>query len=182
MLATGYGSFSSRLMVGLLVLFNWALEPAIAAQAMFALHADMTFLFVCERQPRAEVERQSEAFLKQNGFRVLNLADVQHRHGFRFMESHLVALDRDQRMVEIMSVPSGKELYSFALYSMPPTEHSTAFEGDALRLASGALGCENRQIDRHENGPERRPFFESEIRRVERLFEQADRLNGERRI
>lgn len=182
MLASGRGNPFLRLMVGLIVLFQGVVAPPTAAQTVRVLSSDMTFLFVCERPSRAEVERQSVSFLKANGFRVLNLAEIQHRHGFRLMESHIVALDGAWRMVSIMSVPSGRALYSFALYSMPPTKHSAAFEEEALRLASDALGCENRQVERHENGPERRPFFESEIRRVEKLFEQADRLNGEHRI
>jgi hypothetical protein len=44
------------------------------------------------------------------------------------------------------------------------------------------LKCENRQVHRHENGEEQRDFFEIEVRRIQNLFEEADRMNDRLRL
>lgn len=162
---------------------SFAVLSGVKLASAEELHADLTFQFVCERQSREEIEGDIEVFLKGQAFKVLNLADVQHRHGYNFLETHMMALDDAGRLVEIVSVPTRKgRRYAFVLNTRPPTNHSVAFEEEALRFASDKLGCESRQIARHENGPEKQPFFDHEVRRFENLFEEAERLNGERRL
>ncbi|WJR81498.1 hypothetical protein [Bradyrhizobium sp. NP1] len=156
-------------------------QQIVAAQ-LNLLSADLAFHFVCEGKSRGEPEKAIEPFLRASGFRVLNLAEIQRRHDVNLFDTNVIALDRDGRIIDIRSVPQAHRRYSFYLYSSPPTSHSNDLEEQILTFVSGDLGCEVRQIERHENRELQKGFYESELRRVERLFEEADRINGKRRL
>jgi hypothetical protein len=158
------------------------LTTTLAAQPSGSIAADLSFHFVCREKRRGEIERRIEAYLETKKFRVLNQADIQRRHDVHLFDTNLVALDQDQRMIEIRSVPRADARYSFYLYSRPPTNHLISLEADILRFISENLNCETRQIARNANGPEVRKLYNSEIRRVKSLFDQADRINGRPRI
>jgi hypothetical protein len=157
-------------------------EQAIAAQSSGVLLPDIAFHFVCKEAPRGDIERRMEAFLRRSGFKVLNVADVQRQHDAYISDTNIVALDGDRRITEIRSVPGADRRYSLNLYSQPPTNHFSSLEEDILHFVSEDLKCETRQIARKENGEEQRGFYESQVRRVQGLFEEADRINGGRRI
>jgi hypothetical protein len=143
-------------------------EQTKAAQPSRSLSADLSFHFECKEGLRSDVEKQIEFFLRGHGFKVLNQADIQRQHNVHIFDTRSV-LGADRR-------------YSFGLYSQPPTNHSVSLEQDILNFVSENLKCEIRQIARKENGEEKKEFYESELRRVQSLFEQADRINGGRHI
>jgi hypothetical protein len=150
------------------------------ASAGAILSPDLTFLMDCPRTDRGDVEAKTELFLNGYDFRVLNLAAIQHRHNFHLLDTNIQAVRHDQAFVEMTSVPSRRSLYAFGLYSRPPTTRLSNFENAALDLVS-ELRCEARQIRRLENGSGRRRYFDAELKRIENLFEEADRINGEHR-
>jgi hypothetical protein len=162
------------------VLFG--VEQAIAAQSSRMLLPDIAFHFVCKKAHRGDIERRMKAFLKGDGFKVLNVADVQRQHDAYISDTNMVALDSDRRIIEIRSVPGVDWRYSFSLYSRPPTNHLSSLDEDILHFVSEDLQCETRQIARKENGEEQKEFYESQVRRVQGLFEEADRISGGRRI
>jgi hypothetical protein len=157
-------------------------EQSVAVQSSRTLLADLSLHFICKDGSRSEIEKRMESFLIGNAFRVLNLADIQRQHDVHIFDTNMVALDPDRRMIEIKSVPGADGRYSFYLYSQPPTNHSPSLEGNILSFISENMKCEARQVARKENGEEQKEFYESELRRVRNLFEEADRINGGRRI
>jgi hypothetical protein len=157
-------------------------EQTNAAQPSRSLSADLSFHFECKEGLRSDVEKQIEFFLRGHGFKVQNQADIQRQHNVHIFDTNMVALDGDRRMIEVRSVLGADRRYSFGLYSQPPTNHSVSLEQDILNFVSENLKCETRQIARKENGEEKKEFYESELRRVQSLFEQADRINGGRHI
>jgi hypothetical protein len=162
-----------------IAIFVFGIAPAYGVEL---LSADLAFNFVCKETPRDDVERQTELFLKARNFKVLNLARIQHEHSFHLFDTNIAALDQDRRIVDMKSVPGSDQTYSFYLYSRPPTNHSASLEDSILDFVSDTLKCNTRQIERHENEKERQEFYESQVRRVEGLFEEADRINtGPRR-
>ena len=121
----------------------------------------------------------------------VNFASLQRQRDADAFETNVVALDRDQRMIEIRSVPGAGQRYSFALYSRPPTNRLASLERDILEFISERLKSVNRQVQRHENSEEQRDFFEIEAGQnlflpivlyqcegFRILFEEADRMNG----
>jgi hypothetical protein len=146
------------------------------------LSADLAFHFVCKEALRGDLEKAIEQFLRSDGFRVLKLTVLQRQRDAVGFETNVVALDHDQRMIEIRSVHGADQRYSVALYSRPPTNHLASLERDILEFVSEHLKCENRQVQRHDNSEEQKDFFESEVRRVQNLFEEADRMNGRLRL
>jgi hypothetical protein len=171
---------SAVLCVGLVTFFT--LEWPSSAQSTEALSADLTFHFVCSHTARRDVEAKTELFLRGNGFRVLNLAQLQHRNNFHFFDTDIKGIRHDQAMIDMISMPSGHSRYAFALYSRPPTSRLTDLEDAVLKFVSNELACQTRQIQRRENGKERQQYFDAHLKRIGNLFEQADRINGERRI
>ena len=159
-----------------------SLNSAVADQSSRSILPDLSFHFVCREERRDETERRIEVYLAAKEFKVLNQADIQHRYDIHLFDTNMVALDRNQRMVEIRSVPGAHARYSFYLYSRPPTNHLVSLENDILRFISENLRCENRQIARNENALEAREFYDSEIQTLESLFDEADRFNGMPRI
>jgi hypothetical protein len=166
---------------GLIIVQLSSANRTIAAQSSRLLLANFSLHFVCKGEPRDDVENSIELFLVAKNFKVLNQADIQRQHDVHLFGTSMVALDRDLRMIEIKSVPGADQRYSLYLYSRPPTNHS-ALEEEILNLISKNLRCETRQVARKENRVEQKEFYESEIRRVKSLFEEADRINGRRRI
>ena len=171
---------SAVLCAGLATFFT--LEWPNPAQSAEVLSADLTFHFVCSHTARSDVETKTEQFLRGNGFRVLNLAELQHRHNFHFLDTDMKGTRYGQAIIEMVSVPSGHSRYAFALYTRPPTSRLSDLEDAVLRFVSNELGCQTRQIERRDNGKERQQYFDSRLKRIGNLFEQADRINGERRI
>jgi hypothetical protein len=172
---------SAVLYVGLATFF--ALEWPNSAQSIEILAPDLAFHFVCSpHTARSDVEMKTELFLRANSFRVLNLAKIQHRHNLHSFDTDMKGARDDQVIIEMISVPSGSSRYSFVLFSRPPTSRLSDLEDAVLKFVSNELDCETRQIKRSENGTERQQYFDSLLKRIGNLFEQADRINGERDI
>ena len=157
-------------------------ERVIAAQPIRMLSADLAFHFICRETQRVDIENRLESLLRERGFRVLNQARIQRQHDVHIFDTNIVALNQNQGMIEVKSVPGADRRYVFYLYSEPPTKHATSFEGEILSVISEDLKCETRQVTRKENAEERRELYESELRRVQRLFEDAEKIEGGRRI
>jgi hypothetical protein len=164
------------------VVLQFGASRTIAAQPVGPLFADLSFHFVCENASRLDVEKRVETFLMEQHFKVLNRAAIQRRYDVHIFDTSMVALDDDLRMVEMKSVPGADRRYSFYLYSRPPTNHVFPFEENILRFISENLQCQPRQIARKENEASQRELYDSEIRRVKNLFEEADRFEGRRPI
>jgi hypothetical protein len=159
------------------------LWPAPRVQADWAaLSADLAAQFVCGGDERGDLEQKVETFLRGQSFKVLNRAALQRERGMAIFELDIVALDSDHRIIELASLPTTRGRYAVALTSPPPTRHSTDLEDGLQKWIVEQLGCEIRQVERSENGSDARSFFESEIRRVENLFLEAERARGQRRL
>lgn len=146
------------------------------------LNADMSFHFVCRQNSRPGIEKDIELFLRSGGFRGLNQGEIQRQHNVHILDTSIVALDGNNKMIEVRSVPGADSRFAFYLYSEPPTKHFSSFESEILNFVSNRLGCEIRQLARKENEEEQRDSYQSELRRIERLLENADQFDGNRRI
>jgi hypothetical protein len=177
----GKQAITSAVLCGGLATF-FMLEWSNSGRSTEVLAADLALHFVCAHTARSDVEAKTELFLRGNGFRVLNLAEVQHRHNFHFLDTQMEGMRHDQAAISMISVPSGHSRYSFALYSRPPTSRLSDLEDAILKFIPKELECQTRQIQRGENGKERQRYFDAHLKRIENLFEQADQINGERRI
>jgi hypothetical protein len=180
---TAGGKRTSALTVFFLGLATFfALDRANFAQSEVLLEPDLAFILVCAHTARSDVEAKTELFLRGHGFRVLNLADIQRQHNVHLLDTSMEGAKQDQATIHIISVPSAGSRYAFTLHSRPPTSHLNDFEDAILNFVSKELECEARQVQRHDNGKERQQYFDADLKRIENLFEEADRINGERRI
>jgi len=155
------------------------LNCSAAGQDVQQLSPDLSFHFVCNN---GFAEARAESFLIDRGFKVLNLGEIRRQHGMPPFDTKIVALDSSKRLIEITSAPGKDERYAFYVYSEPPTRHSTLLEDDALKFFSQEIGCETRQIARNQNSEQSKHFYESEVKRIEKLFIEAGELRGARRI
>jgi hypothetical protein len=121
-----------------------------------------------------------EAFLKDEGFRVLNLGRIQRAREVNLQSTAIYGLDNDRRIVVILGflIPfAGKDvLYTVSLTSPPPTQRSPQLEEAILTLVSEKLGCVARQVVRSENGPDATEFYNREVTRIDGLFREGAAL------
>jgi hypothetical protein len=123
------------------------------------LRQDLAFYARCESLPATEIERAGERFLIDRGFRVLNVAKVQHAHNIDTLFAvDLLALDDKSRIVSIESSVTAEksntndERFAVTLRTRPPTRRSEELESALLGMFSITLSCEIRQITRGFNG------------------------------
>jgi hypothetical protein len=154
---------------------------AVQAQGLI-LSPDLAFHFICPGEDRRLVEEKVEEFLKKNGFKVLNLARIQHEHQVFFFESDIKGLDENRRIIELRSVPPTPDRYALDVYTQPPTKRVPQLEKDVLRVVSDALRCEVRQVTSGENGVDAISYYDRVIKRIENLFLEAERLRSDRRL
>lgn len=146
------------------------------------IHADLAFHFVWKEKDRSTVEDDIDNFLRRQGFKVLNQGRIQRTHGFFLTELKIIGLDDGRRLIDVTAMPSAQGRYAVRLTTPPPTERAPQLEEALLEFASKILGCEVRQIIRGENAADAAEFYNNENERVENLFRQAERLQGERRL
>jgi len=160
-----------------------AFWPAAEARAENrTLHPDLAFNFVCKDKDRSALEGEIERFLRHEGFKVLNQGRIQREHGIFLLETHIIGLDDKRRMVDLTSSPHTEDRYSLGLNTPPPTQRAPQFEEALLKFVSNKLGCEVRHMTRGDNGADASEFHNSEVKRVENLFREAEELHGERRL
>ena len=152
------------------------------AQQPQSLLPDLAFHFVCKGRERAQIEGKVEAFLAQHNFKVLNQGELQRQHEVHLFNTSISAYEGDLRFVEVRSVPSAADRYSFGLYSLPPTNHARGLEENSLNFVSQNLGCEMRQVERNENDETHADFFRKLLGMMRNLFEEADQIRGLRKI
>jgi hypothetical protein len=146
------------------------------------LKADLAFNLICRGKDRSMLEDELEGFLKNNGFKVLNLARIQHEHQIFLLDTRIISLDENRRRVDLHSVPLTENTYSLGLKTPPPTQRVPQLENAVLKFVSDTLGCEVRDIERGQNDADALPFYEMQVKRIEDLFLQAGRLRGDRRL
>ena len=153
------------------------LSIAACSEPLAPQRPDLSFWFRCEQRADPELERRIEAFLHQQGFRVLNLGALQRRAKVAIHDLSITAIDARRRTVIVYAFESTPGSQSVALYSPPPTQHDAVLEDSLLTFATQGLGCKTDQVTRSSNGPEAAAMHESEVRRIEGLFEQAAELS-----
>jgi hypothetical protein len=161
-----------------------AASPNLPSRAdpVQVLSPDLAFHFVCKGKEHLALEDDIGVFLRRQGFKVLNQGRIQHEHGFDLTDLKIIGLDDKRRMVRIIAVPFSEGRYSVGLNTPPPTRHDPQLEDALLAFASKTLGCHVRQVTRGENAADAREFYNAEVKRTENLFQQAERLRGERRL
>lgn len=135
--------------------------------------ADLAFWFRCEQRASPELEQKIDAFLQQQGFRVLNLGALQRNAGVGIFDLNITAIDAKRRTIDVHAFKETPGSQTVGLYSPPPTQHDAALEESLLTFTSQALGCRNDQIARNTNGPEAAAMHNWNVERIEGLFKEA---------
>ena len=135
--------------------------------------ADLGFWFRCDKRASPELEQKIEAFLRQQGFRVLNLGALQRDAGVGIYDLNMTAIDAKQRTIAIHALKETPGSQTVGLYSPPPTQHDSALEDSLLAFASHTLGCRTDQVARNTNGQEAAEMHSWNVRRIESLFKEA---------
>jgi hypothetical protein len=146
------------------------------------LSADLAFHFLCDGVPPLEVERKVERFLADEKFNVLNRAKIQREKGDSILNVDIVALDDKHRIITIFALPRTDKRYAVTLNTRPPTQRSSKLEDALINFASNNIKCEIRQISKNENEIGAQAFHDEEVARIERLLEQAERIQGKQRL
>jgi hypothetical protein len=160
---------------------GWSADSARAQSTQLA-KSDLAFHFVCQQTIRSELEVSIEKFLRHEGFKVLNQARILREHGIFAYDIYIFGLDDKRRIFTFSALPRSEGRYSAGLITPPPTQRSLELEDAVLKLISGQLGCELRQITRSENQADAKEIYELHYRTIEKLFEQAERLEGRGRL
>jgi hypothetical protein len=169
------------------ILISIALIGTFLACASVSMRAaplfspDLTFHFVCKDKIRSALEDDIEAFLKLEGFKVLNKGRVQREHSVFLLDTDIIALDEKRRLIDVIAGPQAVT-YAVRLLTPPPTQRASRLEDALLKFASDKLGCEVLQVARGENGHDARQYYDRKIRDTENLFREAEQLKGERRL
>jgi hypothetical protein len=140
------------------------------------LSANLAVNFKCENEPRSVLETDVEAFLKDEGFAVLNLGRIQRDQGLNLQYTKIIGRDDSRRIIELAGffVPVlGKVLYTISLMSPPPTHRSSELEKAILALVTEKLGCAATQVARGENGADAAAFYNREVARIDNLFREV---------
>jgi hypothetical protein len=94
-----------------------------------------------------------------------------------FSDVDITGIDERQRMIYFSSTPFQPGWYDVQFYTPPPTQHAEAEENQFLMFVSESLGCRvGRRIDRKENGPERRQYYDQVFKQRRDRVREA---NGE---
>jgi len=125
-------------------------------------------------QPTAVLEKKIEQFLKQQGFRVLNLGALQKEKATNIYDLHITALDAKRRIVSIVAFSNSPGKMNVGLYGPPPTQHDATFENALLNFTSTDIQCKAKQVTRNDNGAEATEVHDANLRRIEELFRQAE--------
>jgi hypothetical protein len=170
-------------LLGLIVFFlSTAAELLVEGHAASnVIHADLDFHFVCEEKDRSTIEHETDNFLREQGFREINLGRLQREHRFFSTELKIAGIDDRRRIIDVTAVPSGHRRYSISL-TPPPTKHARQLEDALMAFASSTIGCDLRQVARGENAVDAAEFYNLKIKRVENLFREEEMLRGERRL
>jgi hypothetical protein len=158
-------------LASLALLLAWACSKPIAPQ-----RPDLSFWFRCEQRATPELEHRIEAFLQQQGFRVLNLGALQRTANVAIFDLNITAIDAQTRTILIYAFKESPGSQTIALFSPPPTQHDAVLEDSLLTFATQGLGCKTDQVARNTNGPEAADMHNSEVRRIEGLFKEAAEL------
>jgi hypothetical protein len=150
------------------------------AQQVRGFSADLSFTFHCSGDPSQEPAEAIERFLREKGFKVLNVVRLLHQRKLPSLFSELMidGIDESQeRMISFMSTPFQIGWYEVQFFTPPPTQHAEVAENQILMFASDTLGCRiGRRVVRHENGSERRGHYDQVFRRRRDKIREA---NGE---
>lgn len=158
-------------LVSLALLLASACSKPIAPQ-----RPDLSFWFRCEQRATPELEQRIEAFLQQQGFRVLNLGALQRGANVAIYDVNITAIDAKTRTILIYAFKDSPGSQTIALFSPPPTQHDAVLEDLLLTFATQGLGCKTDQVARNTNGSEAAEMHNSEVRRIEGLFKEAAEL------
>jgi hypothetical protein len=148
-----------------------------AQQQVRSLSADLTFNFDCTSSS-PEFDESLERFLKEIGFKVLNVSRLRRERGMTPGPVNLSmdAVDQAQRVISIFSIGLVPGSYAFQLYGPPPTRRAENIEEQILTFISDTLGCRIRQVVRKEAGLETRDFYKEFLEHVQTRIREG---NGE---
>lgn len=139
--------------------------------------ADLAYIFNCKGKAEPPSDQAIQKFLEDKGFRVLNkVRDAKQLHvDYDWMSMDIDGIDSARRKVSFMAFPDQQNAYFVGLYSEPPTHHSSDLEVALLTFTEKTLGCENRQVERHENPANAKNIYDVNFKTTEGWFkEDAD--------
>lgn len=126
---------------------------------------------------------KTELFLRETdlGVQIWRISSADRM--FYLLDTHIEGAKRDLATIMMLSVPNAKLLdtrFGYILDRRPA--RLSDLEDAILNFVSKDLNCRPSEIRRDANGKERQQYFDADLKRIEDLFEEADRINGERRI
>jgi hypothetical protein len=157
------------LMVGAIFLTSCSSSPKTQK-------ADLAFWFRCDSVATPALEEKIDAFLKSNGFRVLNLGAIQRQRNVAIYDLSITAIDDRRRIIDMYAFRSSPGSQAVAFYSSPPTQHDLSFEQSLLTFATQNGACRTDQVTRGENGAEIKEMHDQNVNRIEGLFKEANEL------
>jgi len=168
----------SKALTATVILFVAAFLPVQkAAFAQAALSPDLALQFVCADTERSRLEDAAVEFLHDKDFQVLNVGRVQRDHGVNVLDVDISALDKNERAIQIMSLPPSQGTFDLLFTSKPPTNRDRNFESALIDFVSSTMKCDLRHITRYQNGADKTDFFESyEVARFHTLWQEAEDL------
>ncbi|WP_448952221.1 hypothetical protein [Labrys neptuniae] len=139
------------------------------------LAADLAFLSVCSERDEALISRKVEEFLRQEGFRVLDIARLAREQKIFYPYAfNIVSHDERRRSVSMVAFPIAPDDYHVTLSSPPPTVHDTDLESRLMAFLAKNLGCEVRQVSRNENAEAAGSMYRRVYEQAEGWFKEAE--------
>jgi hypothetical protein len=151
-------------------------QPHPEAQPLYIdISADLAFTLDCTSKAEPPSDEAIEGFLTHKGFRVLDKLRLARKYDpdYHRMTMDITGIDSAHRKIYFTADPDEPRTYSVALYSEPPTQHSTELEGSLLGFTEKTLGCRDRQVERSENPAEARDDYDFSFSQIEDSFQQA---------
>lgn len=108
--------------------------------------------------------KKREDFLSRHSFKMVNEAPVNRGY------IHLAGIDDGERIVNFIELPTRDGAYVAALYTAPPTQHSTKFEEDLIAFVLHELGCAVRSMVRRENGSAASKLHDETVKHISRSY------------
>ncbi|MFM9846158.1 MAG: hypothetical protein ACKVP3_03255 [Hyphomicrobiaceae bacterium] len=143
------------------------------AQAQVSSYsADLAFNLDCVAEETFAREKAIERFLREQGFRVMNVVRMRHERKLVPMPQELFidGIDDKRRRVRFMAIPSTAGVYSVGFYTRPPTRREEALENEILALVTNTLKCSVREVSRNQNGSDKREAYDRYFEIIEDRF------------
>jgi len=137
--------------------------PAREAKSELLLYSDLSLHFECDNVHEHNLEKAALTFLYNAGFRVINEGKLLRNHDSGIFDTYVIALDKNKRSVEILSLPPRSKNYMLTFITKPPTIRDEEFEKKLEDFISSTGYCHITQKTREENGANKVNNFDKYI-------------------